>query len=255
MGVAAGVEAWPRRRPREEPRRRPARGGPCSPGICLGIRRCAAPIRAWKGRVGTARGHARTRRPVLPQPPPRLAGIRPAPPPPAAGIRDGAEGAGAPLVLSPAARYSPPLASHATARPAPAGAAARSPCPLSCLGLLARLELDPELVDGGQRLHHVLLDPCPAAPAPRGPDRRAPRRREGRGVGSAGREQGRRCGERRPREKMDGGGVGGGKKEKKSDVWVPWLVVDIEKKYKGWMGTGELDIDERMSMSKTEYLF
>ena len=59
-------------------------------------------------------------------------------------------------------------------------------------------------------------------------------------------------GEREWEEERENGK--GKKKEiKKFDVWVLWLVVGIEERYRGWMAAGELDIEKRICLTMTEY--
>jgi hypothetical protein len=52
-----------------------------------------------------------------------------------------------------------------------------------------------------------------------------------------------------------GGGRAGVRKIKKSNMWVPRLVVGIVERYRGWMVAGELDIEERILIVRIEYYF
>ena len=80
------------------------------------------------------------------------------------------------------------------------------------------------------------------------------------------------CRRGEPRGDGDGGEGGGGgrteqeeggveekgervrnKGKKISEVWVPPVVVGIERRYREWMGAEKLNIENRISMTRTEY--
>jgi hypothetical protein len=56
-------------------------------------------------------------------------------------------------------------------------------------------------------------------------------------------------------ERIGGRGPGGGKKIYNSDTWVPQPVVGIDERFRGWMGAEKLDIEERISMTRTNIPF